>query len=97
VSSPSPPLDPREGRQNALVLFLRVLFVALIVVTLLALVLPGDAGDTAGEVMVALLIIAPVSRVLWMLVRWTRKGDLRFSLAAAALLLVMASGLLLGR
>jgi hypothetical protein len=41
------------------------------------------------------LIAAPIGRVVWLLVRWLRRGDRRFALAAVALLAVMGVALAL--
>jgi len=69
--------------------------VALVVAFLLALggaFLPGTAGRASGTLCVAVLISAPILRVLWLTVSWVRDGDLRFALFGAVLLAVLAVG-----
>jgi hypothetical protein len=46
--------------------------------------------------MVVVLVVAPIIRIGWLLVRWVRRGDWRFAGAAAALLAVMGAALALG-
>ena len=69
--------------------------VALVVAFLLALggaFLPGTAGRVSGTICVAVLISAPILRVLWLTVSWARDGDRRFALFGAVLLAVLAVG-----
>jgi hypothetical protein len=47
--------------------------------------------------MVGLLVAAPVGRVLWLLARWTHRGDRRFAFAVVLLLVVMTIALLVSR
>jgi len=91
-----PPPNPRAARQRHLIRFLQVASVVVFVLALASLVLPGTAGRLAADLMVAIVIGAPVVRVLWLLQRWIRREDLRYAAAAAALLLVVASGALVG-
>lgn len=87
-----PPRDPKEGRQRRLVRFLQAAAIAVLVLAVLSLVLPGDAGRLAADAMVAVVIATPVARVAWLLARWVRRRDLRFAYAAAALLFVVGAG-----
>jgi hypothetical protein len=89
--------DPRLGRQRAIVAYLRVALVAVLVIACGAVVAPDSWEIDLGRVMVGVLIVAPVGRVVWLLVRWTRRGDRRYALAAVALLAVMGAALVLGR
>jgi hypothetical protein len=86
----SMPQDPRLGRQRVLATYLRVCLAVVLVVAVVAVVVPDDQVDRVGAFMVAVLILAPIGRVVWLLVRWLRRGDRRFALAAVALLAVMA-------
>ncbi len=92
-----PPLDPRVGRQRWLLVFLRASLGAVAVLGVVDLLLPQPWKDTASVAMVVALIAVPAIRILWLTTRWVRKGDRRFAAAGLALLLVMASGLVLGR
>jgi hypothetical protein len=87
--------DPRRDRQRVLALYLRVALGCVLLLALATAVLPDSVSDGVGGAMIAVLILAPIGRVVWFLVRWTRRGDRRYAAAAVALLLVMASGLLL--
>jgi membrane protein YdbS with pleckstrin-like domain len=91
-----PPPNPRADRQRRLIRFLQVAAVAVFALALLSLVLPGTAGRLAADVMVVVVVGAPVVRVLWLLQRWIRRRDWRFVGAAAALLLVVGAGAALG-
>ncbi len=91
------PDDPRLGRQRAVATYLRVALVAVLVIACAAVVAPDSWEIDLGRVMVVVLIVAPVGRVLWLLGRWTRRGDRRYALAAVALLAVMGAALVLGR
>lgn len=93
----TPPPDPRAGRFDRVA---RALQVAMVLVALAAAV--GDAaqgplGRAAARVLVATLVLVPVLRVLWFVVRWARRGDPRFALVGTGVLLVMAAGVLLSR
>jgi hypothetical protein len=90
TSGPAP--NPRSDRQRRLVRFLQAATTAVFVLAIASLLLPGDAGRLAADLMVAVVIATPVVRVLWLLQRWIRRPDLRFAAAAAALLLVVATG-----
>jgi len=92
-----PPLDPRVGRQARLLVFLRASLVAVAVLGLVDLVLPEPWKDRASVAMVVALIAIPAIRILWLTTRWLRKGDRRFAAAGLVLLVVMSSGLVLGR
>jgi hypothetical protein len=89
-----PPPNRRADRQRFLVVYLRVALVAAFVIGVLELVLPVDARDEAAVVMVAVFVAAPIGRVVWLMVRWLRRGDWRFALVGAALLAVVATGFL---
>jgi len=90
------PPDPRVGRQRALATYLRVALALAFVLGLAAVALPDDWGEeVAGVAMVVVLVAAPIGRVVWLLLRWLRRGDRRFALAAAALLAVMGVALAL--
>ena len=89
--------DPRLGRQRAIGMYLRVALVTVLAVATAAVVAPDSWELGLGRVMVVVLIVAPIGRVVWLLARWTRRGDRRYALAAVALLAVMGAALVLGR
>jgi Na+/proline symporter len=93
MTEPFVPEDPRLGRQRVLALYLRVALVVVALLATLTAVVPESVHDELGVVTVVVLIVVPIGRVVWLLVRWTRRGDRRFAAAAAVLLAVMALAL----
>jgi hypothetical protein len=89
--------DPRLGRQRVLALYLRVALAVVLALGTATVFVPEDWETGFGRVMVVVLIVAPIIRVVWLLARWTRRGDRRYALAAVALLAVMGAALVLGR
>jgi hypothetical protein len=96
VSGAGPAPNPLAGRQARLVVALRAATVVAVVLAAAALVLPDRAGTAAGVGMVAVLVGVPVLRVVWLLARWVRRRDVRFAVAAAALVAVVAVGAVAG-
>ena len=73
----------------------RILQIALILTFALALggaFIPGTAGRVSGIACIAILIVAPVLRVAWLVAEWWREKDTRFALLATGLLAVLALG-----
>ena len=91
-----PPPNPRADRQRRLIRFLQVAATLVFALAVASVVLPGTAGRLAADAMVAVIVGAPVVRVLWLLVRWVRRRDWRFVAAASALLVVVAAGAAIG-
>ena len=58
------------------------------------LLLPEQHRNTGGMVMVAVFVVAPLGRIVWLVVRWQRRGDWRFALVGLGLLAVVATGLI---
>jgi len=96
MTTPLPP-DPRIARQQAMAAYLRVCLVVAFVLGALAVVLPDPAGRRFGVAMAFVLVLAPVGRLLWLLVRWLRRGDRRFAASAATLLVLLAVALVVSR
>jgi hypothetical protein len=92
-----PPPNPRRGRQRFLVGFLDVSRWTVAGLAALALVLPERIHRPLAIAMVVLLIVVPVVRITWLVLRWARLGDWRFAAAGSALLLVLAVGLAVAR
>ena len=72
----------------------KILMVALVVTFVCALggaFIPGPVGTVSGTACIVFLIAAPVLRVAWLVVDWTRIGDRRFALIGGALLFVLAT------
>lgn len=91
--SAGPAPNPLAGRQRALLVFLRVALGATAGCALVAVV----AGDTAGRVMVSLLVAIPIVRIAWLVTRWSGRRDWRFAAAGLVLLAVMVTGSVLAR
>ena len=53
--------------------------------------IPGTVGTASAVACVALLIAAPVLRVAWLTVGWTRQGDRRFAALGGVLLGVLVA------
>lgn len=73
--------------------------VVLVIVGLLALgsaVLPDPYSEVLAQMSVAGLIAAPLLRVLWMAVRWIRRGDYKFGAVAVGVFTLAMIGFLLG-
>lgn len=94
VMGAGPAPNKRRGRQRFLIVYLRVTLIAAFLIGVAELLLPTETQDEAGIVMVAVLIAAPLGRVVWLIVRWLRIGDWRFALVGAVLLGVVATGLI---
>jgi hypothetical protein len=84
--------DPRGERQRALVVALVLTLAAGAVLALTAVVTTGETSRAAGTASVVAVVAAPLGRTLWLGVRWLRKGDRRFALVAAAVLVIVAAG-----
>jgi hypothetical protein len=74
---------------------LTLLTTSVLVLSTLATLLPGPAGDGLGVAVVAAIVAAPLARVAWLVLRWWQEGDRRFVLTGAALLAIVATGALL--
>jgi hypothetical protein len=72
--------------------FLTAEVVAVVVLCLVALLAPGEVAGSAAAGMLALLVAIPLIRVVWLVIRWFRRGDLRFAAIGLFVLAVAASG-----
>jgi hypothetical protein len=88
-------VDHRAARQRHLLRYLRAAAALAFACAAAGAALPGDAGRLAGGAAVIALVSAPLVRVLWLALRWLRRGDRGFALAALTVLAVVASGALL--
>ena len=81
---------------NDLRVLSRILSIALAMSFALALggaFVPGPIGQWSGTACIVILIAAPVLRVAWLAVDWTRARDLHFAVLGCVLLVVlMTSG-----
>lgn len=90
------PEDPRVARQRVLAVYVRVWLAIVLLLAAVTVFAPDAWVEPVGIALVVSLVVAPVGRVLWLMVRWLRRGDRRFALAALALLLVMGVALVVG-
>lgn len=77
--------------------FLAAEVVSVMLLAALAVALPGDYGRAAAVGVLVLLVAIPLVRVVWLVGRWVRRGDLRFALVGCAVLLAPLVGFLLSR
>jgi hypothetical protein len=85
-----PASEPRAG--GDLALLGSILHAGLVVAFVLALagaLLPGRVGQVSGTIGLVVLIGAPVVRVGWLTVDWSREGDRRFAALGLVLLAVL--------
>lgn len=92
---PGSPRDPRATRFDGLTAGLRVLVAIAVALAIGAIVLPGDVGHAFGTALVALLVAGPMARTGWFVGRWTARGDPRFALVGAGVVVVVLIGALL--
>jgi hypothetical protein len=79
---------------NDLEVLSKILTIALVVTFACALggaFLPGTIGVWSGRACIVILIAAPVLRVTWLVVDWTKTRDVKFALLGCALLVVLAT------
>jgi hypothetical protein len=74
--------------------FLRGATAIAVVGSAIAVLVPGRVGQAAGAAVVATLVAAPLLRVLWLAVRWVRRGDLLFAGVAGVLLVIVGAAAL---
>jgi hypothetical protein len=87
-------LQPSHRVERPTAADIRLLHGATLAVLAAAIVglVPGSVGTAGGVTAVVVAIGAPVLRVGRLAVRWARRGDTRYALSAAALVLVVAGG-----
>ncbi len=94
MSNPTP-FDPRLERYRPVTRGLQVALGVCAALAGLAVVLPDDAARWAGGGVVAVLIGAPMVRVIWLVQRWFRRGDLRYALVGCGVLSTIVVGVTL--
>lgn len=88
----SPPTDPRADRFVRLSRALSIAVNVAAVLVLGALLLPERVGEVAGGALLVVLVATPLLRVGWFVQRWFRRGDPKFALVGAAVLVVVGAG-----
>ena len=97
LAAGTPPPDPKAGRFDQVVRGLQVAMVVVALAAVLGDVLHGSAGQAAEWVLLGTLVLVPVARVLWFVVRWFRRGDPKFAWVGIGVLVVMVAGVVLSR
>jgi len=82
------PMDPREERFRPMGDFLFAEVIAVMIMALVAVIFGGQIGRGAAIGMFVLLLTIPMIRVLWLVIRWFRRGDPRFALVGLVVLAV---------
>ncbi len=88
----SPPTDPRADRFARLSSALGIAVNVAAVLVLGALLLPERVGEVAGGALLVVLVATPLLRVAWFVQRWYRRGDVKFALVGASVLVVVGVG-----
>jgi hypothetical protein len=93
-SGPGP--HPLVGRQRHLIVALRWSLAITGILALAGVVLAGRAGEIAATMFLVVLIAIPIIRVIWLGIRWVRRGDPRYALVSGVLLVVIATAVAVG-
>lgn len=97
ASGPSDgPVDPRVDRFRPLSNALGRALAAVGVLAVLAVLAPSPVGRWAGIALVATLVVVPMLRVVWLVVRWFRRGDHRYAWVGVGVLAVITTGAVAG-
>lgn len=89
------PVDPRAGRFDPLVRGARVAVAAAFGLALLGIVVPSPAGPWFATAAIAVVLVAPLARIVWLGTRWFRRGDPRYGWVAVGVLCVVTAGVVL--
>ncbi|MHB1137466.1 MAG: hypothetical protein ACYC2O_00830 [Microthrixaceae bacterium] len=89
------PFDPRPGRYRRLSELMRSSLVVAGLLAVVTVLVPASVGRWTGGVLVVVLVGAPLFRIVWFVVRWLRRGDLRYAAVGAGVLAVVTIGALL--
>jgi glucose uptake protein GlcU len=92
--SAAPP-DHRRGRQRRLLRFLRIASAVVFAMAVVALLAGGEVGSAMGWATIVALIVVPLIRVVWLVLRWRRKRDWRFVAVGLGLIAIIAGALLI--
>ena len=88
-------VDPRFDRFRPLSNALGWALAVVAVLAAAAVVLPSPVGGWAAAALVATLVAVPLARVVWLVARWVRRGDLRYAAVGAGVLAVIVTGAVL--
>ena len=86
-----PIADPRQSRNDLMRRVVRIPFLACLVLATIGTI-GADATSLESRLAVAVIVIAPLARVCWLIKRWFGRGDVRYGLAGILLLVVITLG-----
>ena len=86
-------MDPRQMRNDLMRRVVRIPFVACLVLATIGTI-GAKATSLESRLAVAVIVIAPLGRVCWLIKRWFGRGDVRYGLAGILLLVVITLGTL---
>ncbi|HNA37636.1 MAG TPA: hypothetical protein PLZ72_14910, partial [Microthrixaceae bacterium] len=66
-----------------------------LVLAVVGMMVGGTIGSSAATAAVAVVLIAPLARVVWLAARWFRRGDPRYGAVALGVLAVVAGAAVL--
>lgn len=90
------PLAMGDDRFRRISQTMRAILVLVGLLALSSALLPEPYSEVLGQMSVAALIAAPLLRVLWMALRWFRRGDYRFGAVALGVFSLAMLGFFLG-
>jgi uncharacterized membrane protein len=74
---------------------LRIAVIAALTLSIVGATVGGDAGRYLSGACIALIVAAPLLRVVMLSAAWYRRGDRRFAAVGAGLLAIVAIGALI--
>lgn len=96
MTGTDPPIpDPRSGRFQPLIVMSRAAVGLALVLAVVGMTVGGTIGSSAATAAVAVVLIAPLARVVWLAARWFRRGDPRYGAVALGVLAVVAGAAVL--
>jgi hypothetical protein len=90
-------VDPREERFRPLGRFLFIEVIVVAILGVLSLLLNDALATAAAAATLIVLVASPLIRVIWLVIRWFRRGDPRFAMVGVFVLCVPAVGFVLAR
>ena len=91
------PHNPREERFRPMGEFLLAELIAVVILAAVTLVAGEQGAGASGAGMIALLVVIPVVRVVWLAGRWYIRRDLKYAAVATFVVFVVVTGFFLSR
>ncbi len=89
------PYDRRLDRFQPVVRAMRIALIAVAVLAAGGALVPGSPGRWLGAAAIAVLVAAPLLRVVWLVRRWIIRGDPRYAAVGCGVLTIIAAGVIL--